>query len=174
MSVRDNRWAPQDNRWELKENHWELKENRWVPIRITVGRWVLLSNCWSQKCTMPPISIQCWGQKGKTTLFGPTTPTCTRIQQFSLNFLIFLKCIFPKCIPPKCIFPKCIFPKCFYPMCNFCKMYLTCVSSKLCELILYDFILFAIDIHQNRSISPFPTPFDHFHFRPTSGLLSSH
>ena len=28
-----------------------------------------------------------------------------------------------------------------------------------------------IDIHQNRSISPFLTPFDHFHFRPTSGLL---
>ena len=30
-----------------------------------------------------------------------------------------------------------------------------------------------IDIHQNRSISPFLTPFDHFHFRPTLGLLWS-
>ena len=28
---------------------------------------------------------------------------------------------------------------------------------------LHDFILFVIDIHQNRSISPFLTPFDHFH-----------
>ena len=30
---------------------------------------------------------------------------------------------------------------------------------------LYDFTLFVLDIHQNRSISAFLTPFDHF--RPT-------
>ena len=27
------------------------------------------------------------------------------------------------------------------------------------------------NIHQNRSISLFPTPFDHFHFHPLSGLI---
>ena len=43
----------------------------------------------------------------------------------------------------------------------------------IASICLYDFTLFVIDIHQNMSISPFLTPFDHFHFRPTSGLLSS-
>ena len=33
--------------------------------------------------------------------------------------------------------------------------------------VLHDFTLFVIDIHKNRSISPFLTPFDHFQLRPT-------
>ena len=38
---------------------------------------------------------------------------------------------------------------------------------------LYDFTLFVIDIHKTMPISLILTPFDHFHLRPTSGLLSS-
>ena len=39
---------------------------------------------------------------------------------------------------------------------------------------LYDFTLFGIDIHQNMLISLILTSFDHFQFRPTLGMLSSH
>ena len=37
-----------------------------------------------------------------------------------------------------------------------------------------DFTLFVIDIHQNMLISLFKTSFDHFQFRPTSGMTSIH
>ena len=33
-------------------------------------------------------------------------------------------------------------------------------------IFLHYFTLFGIDMHQNRSISLFSTPFDHFHFHP--------
>ena len=36
---------------------------------------------------------------------------------------------------------------------------------------LFDFILFVIDIHQIMLISLFPTPFDHFHFHMSGGLI---
>ena len=36
---------------------------------------------------------------------------------------------------------------------------------------LFDFILFVIDIHQIMLISLFPTPFDHFHFHRSGGLI---
>ena len=37
--------------------------------------------------------------------------------------------------------------------------------------LLHDFTLFVIDLHQKRSISLFPTPFDHFQYCP-DGLYS--
>ena len=36
---------------------------------------------------------------------------------------------------------------------------------------LFDFTLFVIDIHQIMLISLFPTPFDHFHFHRSGGLI---
>ena len=36
---------------------------------------------------------------------------------------------------------------------------------------LHDFTLFVVDIHQIRLISLFPTPFDHFHFHGSAGLV---
>ena len=38
------------------------------------------------------------------------------------------------------------------------------------SFFLHDFILFGIDMHQNRSISLFKTLFDHFHFHPLAAL----
>ena len=38
-------------------------------------------------------------------------------------------------------------------------------------IFLHDFILFVVDIHQIRLISLFPTPFDHFHFHGSAGLV---
>ena len=38
-------------------------------------------------------------------------------------------------------------------------------------IFLHDFTLFVIDMHQNRYISLFSTPFDHFHFYPLAGLI---
>ena len=38
------------------------------------------------------------------------------------------------------------------------------------SIFLHDFILFGIDMHQNRSISLFKTLFDHFHFYPLVAL----
>ena len=38
------------------------------------------------------------------------------------------------------------------------------------SFFLHDFILFGIDMHQNRSISLFKTLFDHFHFDPLVAL----
>ena len=38
-------------------------------------------------------------------------------------------------------------------------------------IFLHDFTLFVIDMHQNRYISLFSTPFDHFHFHPLAGLI---
>ena len=37
-------------------------------------------------------------------------------------------------------------------------------------IFLHYFTLFGIDMHQNRSISLFSTPFDHFHFHPLVAL----
>ena len=36
---------------------------------------------------------------------------------------------------------------------------------------LHDFTLFVVDIHQIRLISLFPTPFDHFNFHGSAGLV---
>ena len=36
---------------------------------------------------------------------------------------------------------------------------------------LHEFTLFVVDIHQIRLISLFPTPFDHFHFHGSAGLV---
>ena len=38
-------------------------------------------------------------------------------------------------------------------------------------VIVHDFTLFVVDIHQIRLISLFPTPFDHFHFHGSAGLV---
>ena len=38
-------------------------------------------------------------------------------------------------------------------------------------IFLHDFTLFVIDMHQNRSLSLFSTPFDHFHFHALTGLM---
>ena len=38
--------------------------------------------------------------------------------------------------------------------------------------IVHDFTLFVADIHQIMLISLFLTPFDHFHFHPSAGLIS--
>ena len=37
-------------------------------------------------------------------------------------------------------------------------------------IFLHDFTLFVIDMHQNRSVSLFSTPFDHFHFHALPAL----
>ena len=37
-------------------------------------------------------------------------------------------------------------------------------------IFLHDFTLFVIDMHQNRSVSLFSTPFDHFHFHALAAL----
>ena len=39
-------------------------------------------------------------------------------------------------------------------------------------IFLFDFTLFMIDIYQIMHISLFPTPFDHFHFYGSNGLIS--
>ena len=36
---------------------------------------------------------------------------------------------------------------------------------------LHDFTLFVIDMHQNRSVSPFWTPIDQFHFHALAALI---
>ena len=36
---------------------------------------------------------------------------------------------------------------------------------------MYDFTMFVIDIHQIMLISLFTTPFDHFHFHESAGLV---
>ena len=38
-------------------------------------------------------------------------------------------------------------------------------------IFLHDFTLFVIDMHQNRSVSLFSTPFDHFHFHALAALI---
>ena len=46
------------------------------------------------------------------------------------------------------------------------------VGRLICFIeFLYDFILFVIDIHQIMLNSLFPTPFDHFHFHGSAGLV---
>ena len=55
------------------------------------------------------------------------------------------------------------------------ELILHCKNSEFCRLsfsiiFLHDFILFGIDMHQNRSISLFKTLFDHFHFYPLVAL----
>ena len=55
------------------------------------------------------------------------------------------------------------------------ELILHCKNSEFCRLsfsiiFLHDFILFGIDMHQNRSISLFKTLFDHFHFHPLGAL----
>ena len=55
------------------------------------------------------------------------------------------------------------------------ELILHCKNSEFCRLsfsiiFLHDFILFGIDMHQNRSISLFKTLFDHFQFYPLVAL----
>ena len=45
------------------------------------------------------------------------------------------------------------------------------VTLAFIKTLFIHFTLYVIDMHQNRSISLFPTPFGHFHFHPFPGLI---